>query len=173
MFDLTKRLLGHKLQRRHAAQTIDEIIKPEHAEQLKLMEFRQNATSWDAWFGSERGANSVVEKFVLGIGEYFTKHGGVNFLEFGMYHPELGPMTVSIQRAKGKTPAQLVSEAKRELAAERDRRERLAAALTLDAEILVAFAGTLEEAGRPNTSKWAATRAEAIRALLIELKETA
>jgi hypothetical protein len=31
-----------------------------------------------------------------------------------MYHPSHGPLTVTIQRAKGKTPAQLKTEAEHE-----------------------------------------------------------
>jgi hypothetical protein len=100
--------------RRHAQRAVEMVIPNEDAEQLRLMEFKLDSNTWQAHFGSKRGEESVVAKLVLGIGEYFAQYGGQNYLEFSMYHPSHGPLTVTIQRAKGKTPAQLKTEAEHE-----------------------------------------------------------
>lgn len=47
----------------------------------------------------------------------FEGSGAINFLEVGMEHDKLGPFTVTIQRANGKTPGALRAEALDELAA--------------------------------------------------------
>ena len=47
-----------------------------------------------------------------GLVKYFKESGGINYVEVGTYHPELGPFVVTVQRKHGKTPAQLTKEAR-------------------------------------------------------------
>jgi hypothetical protein len=46
----------------------------------------------------------------------FVSSGAVNFIEVGMEHDDVGPMTVTIQRVQGKTPGTLRAETMKELA---------------------------------------------------------
>lgn len=49
-----------------------------------------------------------------GLVKYFKECGGVNYVEVGAYHEELGPFVITVQRKHGKTPAQLKTEAETE-----------------------------------------------------------
>lgn len=94
---------------------------PEHADQLKLMEFKVDTHGTDALIASKRGPDSVVAMLAAQIGEYFIKHGGTNYIELSFYNEKLGPMKLHIQRVQGKTPDQLKREAEEALQAMRKR----------------------------------------------------
>lgn len=111
MLDLTWRLLREKTHRRFARSAASAVVRTEHAEQLRLMRFSlDEARGWEATFSSS-GPDSAVGLLVAQLGDYFARHGGANFLELSMYHPDHGPLVLTIQRAHGKTPAQLKAEA--------------------------------------------------------------
>lgn len=72
---------------------------------------------------SAQGDLSVRQKdpdfaawMAFNMAETFREGGATNFLEWELKVPELGPMTMTMQRREGKTPAQLLDE----LRAERD-----------------------------------------------------
>lgn len=57
----------------------------------------------------EGGAcQALVEAF----GDQFKKEGGVNYIEMSFNHPEIGMMTVTVQKTQGMTPAEKVARMK-------------------------------------------------------------
>lgn len=53
--------------------------------------------------------------------DQFTRLGGVNYVELGMYHDSTGPLLVTLQRQEGKTPGALVEELRAEVACLKER----------------------------------------------------
>lgn len=122
-------------------------IRPEHAEQVALMDFTASGDQWSATFASKRGPESAIGALIASVGEYFIKYKGDNYLEQSFYHPKLGPMTLIFQRARGKTPHQLQKEAEAERDAARADAEALRQALNEALSILNGWSIDTQELG--------------------------
>jgi hypothetical protein len=52
------------------------------------------------------------------LGASFVDNGGVNFVEMGVNSDATGPLVLTMQRAEGKTPAELLADVRRKYEAE-------------------------------------------------------
>lgn len=92
-------------------------IPIEKFEGKSVAEFVTSQTMLAGMGPDERGGFSMQFEggacalLVHAFAEQFKEAGAINYLEVNFYSDDLGPLSVTIQRANGKTPGQLKSEA--------------------------------------------------------------
>ncbi len=59
-----------------------------------------------------KGESEILPIFAACLSEVFLGSGGINYVEFQVLCPRLGPMILSMQRRDGKRPSEMYSEAR-------------------------------------------------------------
>ena len=100
-------VLETALRRAIAAETelaaLREMLAGDGGKVVSLIEGRLQVRHW------------AVRLLSCSLGESFLELGGVNCVEMEVGHPELGPLLVTIQRKRGKSPLALKGEAEAEV----------------------------------------------------------